>query len=89
MVLTLTASEDYAKGGLRVNSVCHGYIETPTINPTLVAVDAMEGRVATAMPMQRQDRPPEMADYAVYLCGGKGSYVAAIALFVKGGYSQR
>lgn len=89
MVLTRTPSADYAKGGLRANSVCQGYIETPTINPTLVAFDAMEERVTTAVRMKRQGRPPELADYAMYLCGGKDLYVTAIALFVDGGHSQR
>ena len=87
--LTRTASEDYAKDGLRINAVCPGYIATPmtTQNPAVLKV--MQAKVATAVPMQRMGRPQEIADAVLYLAGGRSSFVTGTALIVDGGYLQR
>ena len=67
--LTRTASEDYAKDGLRINAVCPGYTETPMTTASPLILQAMTERVATAVPMQRMGRPQEIADGVVCLCG--------------------
>lgn len=87
--LTKTASEDYAKEGLRINAVCPGYIETPmtTDSPQIRAV--MEEKVASAVPMLRVGQPDEIADGVVYLSGGRSSFVTGTSLFIDGGYIQR
>lgn len=89
MGLTRTASEDYAKDGLRINAICPGYIETPMTTSDPVILKAMEVQVPTAVPMKRQGRPQEVADGVMYLCGGRSSFVTGTALFVDGGYTQR
>lgn len=87
--LTRTASEDYAKDGLRINAICPGYTETPltTTSPQILAI--MQDKVANAVPMERMGRPEEIADGVVYLSGGRSSFVTGTALFVDGGYTQR
>ena len=87
--LTRTASEDYAKDGLRINAVCPGYTETPMTTASPLVLQAMEERVGTAVPMRRMGRPEEIADSVVFLCGGRSSFVTGTALFVDGGYTQR
>ncbi|KAE8366749.1 hypothetical protein BDV27DRAFT_170541 [Aspergillus caelatus] len=87
--LTRTASEDYAKDGLRVNAICPGYTETPMTTKSPLVLQAMQERVATAVPMQRMGEPREIADGVVYLSGGRSSFVTGTALFVDGGYTQR
>jgi NAD(P)-dependent dehydrogenase (short-subunit alcohol dehydrogenase family) len=87
--LTRTASEDYAKDGLRINAICPGYTETPlTTNSQLVLKTMME-KVSTAVPMQRMGKAEEIADGVVYLSGGRSSFVTGTALIVDGGYTQR
>lgn len=71
--LTRTASEDYAKDGLRINAICLGYIETPMTTKNPQVLKAMEERVATAVPMQRMGSPKEIADGVLYLAGGRSS----------------
>lgn len=87
--LTRTASEDYAHQGLRINAVCPGYTETPltTTNPDVFK--AMKERVGTMVPMQRMGQPNEVADGALYLAGGRSSFVTGSTLMVDGGYTCR
>lgn len=87
--LTRTASEDYAKDGIRINAICPGYTETPLTTKTPAILKAMEEKVATSVPMQRMGQPSEIADGVLYLAGGRSSFVTGIALSVDGGYCQR
>lgn len=87
--LTRTASEDYAKDGLRINAVCPGYTETPLTTSDPMILAAMKERVATAVPMGRMGQTSEIADAVVYLAGGRSSFVTGSALMVDGGFTQR
>lgn len=87
--LTRSASEDYAKDGLRINAVCPGYTETPLTTKNPGVFKAMEERVLTAVPMMRVGKPQEIADGVVYLAGGRSSFVTGTALMVDGGYTER
>jgi NAD(P)-dependent dehydrogenase (short-subunit alcohol dehydrogenase family) len=87
--LTRTASEDYAKDGLRINAICPGYTETPLTTESPLIKQAMEQRVLTAVPMMRVGQPEEIADGVVYLSGGRSSFVTGTALFVDGGFTER
>ena len=87
--LTRTASEDYAKEGLRINAICPGYTETPLTTKSPMILQAMQERVATAVLMQRMGQPEEIADGVVYLSGGRGSFVTGSILMVDGGYTER
>lgn len=89
MGLVRTASEDYAKDGLRINAVCPGYTETPLTTASPLILETMLNKVATAVPMARMGQPSEIADGVVYLSGGRSSFVTGTALFVDGGYTQR
>ncbi|KAJ5990613.1 hypothetical protein N7522_010820 [Penicillium canescens] len=87
--LTRTASEDYAKDGLRINAICPGYTETPLTTKSPQILAAMKEKVANAVPMERMGQPEEIADGVIYLAGGRSSFVTGTALFVDGGYTQR
>lgn len=89
MGLTRTASEDYAKDGLRINAICPGYTETPMTTRSPQVLKAMEERVSSAVPMQRMGQPKEIADGVLYLAGGRSSFVTGSALMVDGGYTSR
>ncbi|KEF60265.1 uncharacterized protein A1O9_05115 [Exophiala aquamarina CBS 119918] len=87
--LTKTASEDYAKDGLRINAICPGYTETPMTTQSEIVLQVMKERVENAVPMNRMGTAQEIADGVVYLSGGRSSFVTGTALFVDGGYTQR
>lgn len=87
--LTRSASEDYAKDGLRINAICPGYTETPLTTRDPLVKAAMVERVASAVPMGRMGRPEEIADGVLYLAGGRSSFVVGTGLQVDGGFMQR
>ena len=87
--LTRTASEDYAKDGLKINAICPGYIETPMTMGSPLVRQAMDERIKTSVPMKRMGRPQEIADAVVFLSGGRSSFMCGSAMFVDGGYTQR
>jgi NAD(P)-dependent dehydrogenase (short-subunit alcohol dehydrogenase family) len=87
--LTRTASEDYARDGLRINAVCPGYTETPMTTKNPEVLKAMNERVNTAVPMKRMGQPNEIADAVVFLAGGRSSFITGSALMVDGGYTSR
>ena len=87
--LTRTASEDYAKKGLRINAVCPGYIDTPMTRSTPEIAAAMKERTEVWTPMGRAGRPEELADAVLFLSGGRSSFVTGSAMVVDGGYTQR
>ena len=89
MGLTKSASEDYAKDGLRVNAICPGYTETPMTTKNPAVFEVMMQKVATEVPMARMGMPQEIADGVIWLCGGRSSFVTGIGLSVDGGYIQR
>lgn len=87
--LTRTASDDYAKHGLRINAICPGYTETPMTTKDPLVLEAMMERVSSAVPMERMGRPDEIADGVLYLAGGRSSFVTGSTLMVDGGYTSR
>ena len=87
--LTRTASDDYAKYGLRINAICPGYTETPMTTKDPLVLKAMMERIESSVPMQRMGRPDEIADGVLYLAGGRSSFVTGSAMMVDGGYTSR
>lgn len=87
--LTRTASEDYAKDGLRINAICPGYTKTPLTTEEPDMLRAMEDKVATAVPMQRMGRPEEIADGVLYLAGGRSSFMTGSTLVIDGCYTSK
>jgi NAD(P)-dependent dehydrogenase (short-subunit alcohol dehydrogenase family) len=88
--LSKTAALEYAQAGIRVNSICPGFTDTPGLAADLEArkrnygIDA-RGQAEEMTPMRRLATPEEMAEAAVWLCSDRASYVTGQALVVDGG----
>lgn len=83
--LTKTVALEYAKQGIRVNSICPGMTMTAAVEQWMKdAPDEAEG-LKNSVPMGRLGKPEDQANAAVWLCSEKASYVTGVALSVDGG----
>lgn len=90
--LTRQMALDYAPYNIRVNCICPGVMEKPTVDrqkylQTLStdAVNQRNARFAQANPLGRLCTPQDIAKAALYLASDESAYVTGIALVVDGG----
>ena len=87
--LTKSAALEYAAGGIRINAVCPGTIDTPMVAAMLAKEpDAMKD-VLRDLPIGRLGRPEEIADAVLWLCSPGAGFVIGHALVIDGGYTVR
>ena len=81
--LTRAMSTDYAKYGIRVNSVAPGPVWTPLI-PATMPPEKVEG-FGEQVPMGRAGQPAELAPVYVLLASDEASYISGARIAVTGG----
>jgi NAD(P)-dependent dehydrogenase (short-subunit alcohol dehydrogenase family) len=84
--LTKTAALEYAKQGIRVNTVCPGVIKTPMIDRFTGKKKEAEKQFENMEPVGRMGEPAEVAEAAVWLCSDGASFVTGDAMAVDGGW---
>ena len=86
-VLTLSkaAAVEYAKRGVRVNTICPGGINTGGMQFYLKNMPDMKEKVLNAHAMGRLAEPEEIADAVVFLCSEQASFITGHDLVVDGG----
>ncbi len=84
-LMTKSAAVQYAKDGIRVNSVHPGIM--PPMRTSKVSADP-EWRAKTlrAVPMKREGRVEEVAYAVLFLASDEASYITGTELVVDGGY---
>jgi len=93
--LTKAVAADYIKQGIRVNAICPGTIESPSLDQRIDtqarALDKSEAEIRQAFvdrqPMGRLGKPEEIAAMAVYLAGDESAYTTGQAFLVDGGFA--
>jgi len=83
--LTKTAAVEYAKDGIRINSLCPGAVRTPVLARQLEREPGRESALAALYPMGRIAEPGELANAALWLCSEQASFVTGHQLVVDGG----
>lgn len=84
--LTKTAALEYARLGVRINSVGPGFIKTPMLD---VLDEATQTYLAGLHAMGRMGEAQEVADLVAYLCSERASFVTGGYYLVDGGYSAQ
>lgn len=84
--LTQNAALEYAKTGIRINSVCPGIIRTPMIDRFTDKNKEVEKQFESLEPVGRLGEPEEVAAAVTWLCSDKASFVTGVALPVDGGW---
>lgn len=90
IALTKSMAIDYVEDGIRVNSICPGTVDSPSLQKRL---DALPDPVAARrdfiarQPMKRFGRPDEIASAVLFLCSDESSFITGTEIIVDGGMS--
>jgi len=87
--LTQNAALEYAKSGIRVNSVCPGVIKTPMIDRFTGKEKSVEKQFESMEPIGRMGQPEEVAEAVIWLCSDASSFVTGDAMPVDGGWTAQ
>lgn len=87
-LLTKSTAVQYAKEGIRVNSIHPGVIETPMTQDVVNDPNFREFRLA-ANPISRLGQPADIAYGALYLASDEASFVTGSELVIDGGWTAQ
>jgi NAD(P)-dependent dehydrogenase (short-subunit alcohol dehydrogenase family) len=79
---------EWAKDGIRVNTVSPWYIQTPLTESVLSQPDRLE-KILARTPMNRVGQPEEVASLVAYLSMDNASYITGQNIMVDGGMSVK
>jgi len=86
--MTRTAAHDNGPGGVRVNAISPGPIETPMLDLTRKNVPGhVEARIANT-PLRKVGLPAEVGQTAAWLLSDRASHISGVILPVDGGFSS-
>ena len=88
--LTKALAADFIKQGIRVNAICPGTIETPSLEGRIAAfADPVQARkdFIARQAMGRLGTAEEIAAVALYLASDESSYTTGTAIVADGGFS--
>ena len=83
--MTKTAAAEYARAGIRINSVCPGVVNTPMMARALERDPLREKKLRNLHPIGRFGESAEIANAAMWLCSEQSSFVTGHQLAVDGG----
>ncbi|MDE2291835.1 MAG: SDR family oxidoreductase, partial [Elusimicrobia bacterium] len=85
VTLTRTLGVEWAAGGVRVNAIAPGLIDTPQTRERLWPTPAMSARALSTVPMGRFGAEEDVANLVVYLASPLGGYVTGEVVVADGG----
>jgi 2-keto-3-deoxy-L-fuconate dehydrogenase len=86
--LTKSVAVDFVDKGIRINAICPGTVETPSLQERLRAqgdYEAARAAFIARQPIGRIGTPEEIADLALYLAGA--TYTTGQAYAIDGGWT--
>ena len=83
--LTQTAALENAKKGIRINSVCPGFIETPMAD-RIFRAPGVRKYVLSCHPIGRLGRPADIAEAVLWMCSDRAAFMTGQSLVLDGGF---
>ncbi len=90
LAFTKSMAVDYAGDNIRVNCLCPGTVDTPSLNVRLSAkgnADELRKQFIARQPLRRLGKAEEIAEAALYLVSDDAAFVTGSALQIDGGMS--
>lgn len=84
--LTRSQAEAYSAGGVRVNAIAPGLVETPSTTAVFANPEQREAMARRTM-IGRNGEVDDMAGIAVFLAGRASDYITGQTIYVDGGFS--
>ena len=82
--MTMTAAKEWAKFGIRANSICFGVVETPMTET--IRGDKFRDGILARIPMGYWAQPNEVVQPVCFLLSDAASYITGQHLAVDGGF---
>lgn len=83
-LLMMSMALELAEHGIRVNSLCPGFIETRLTKPLIDNSQAI-GEYVKTIPMQKFGRPEDIADAALFMASDESRYMTGHCMVIDGG----
>ena len=88
-LFTKSTAIQYAKDGIRANSVHPGIIDTPMTAPNLMAGQERRDRSAARHPLGRVGQPEDVAYGVLFLASDESSFMTGSELVIDGGLTAQ
>jgi NAD(P)-dependent dehydrogenase (short-subunit alcohol dehydrogenase family) len=85
IAMSRAASLDYAKVGIRLNSICPGWIDSPMNDYYFKDKPEEKEKAARLHPIGRLGLPEDIANAALFLATDEASFIVGLPLIVDGG----
>lgn len=82
-IMSKAAALEYARQGIRVNSIHPGQVETPILAGL---TPEQNEQIKAATPLGRMGKPEEIAFGSLYLCSDEAAFTTGIELVIDGGW---
>ena len=83
--ITKGLANEWAKGGVRVNSISPGFVMTPMVKPVLDD-PYWRNLIDMRTPMGRAGQPEEIADLIMFLASSAAAYITGTDVAIDGGW---
>jgi 3-oxoacyl-[acyl-carrier protein] reductase len=84
--LTRQMAADYGPGGIRVNAIAPGLIETGMTQKRIAESEWFRGQMTDMTPLGRNGQPDDIAAAAAFLLSDDAAFISGQVLVVDGGW---
>jgi 2-keto-3-deoxy-L-fuconate dehydrogenase len=88
--LTKALAADYIRQGIRINAICPGTVESPSLEQRMAALGDVEKarkEFIARQPLGRLGKPEEIAALAVYLASDESAFTTGQIHIIDGGWT--